>query len=252
VRGRIEPLRWLYSVLAPLTRSTLRAGNSATILHLTRQMANLTAVCEDCGTTFTASRFIKVSGTARIHMSGNRYGPCPRCGGMGRIPDGTYDIVGDVVTFLASPQRSHVELQLLADILQEAQRTNASLAEISASINKQAPGLAKVAEVLSNAPGPLMGYIAIIIAALTFLLQLATEHRERTSGLSPSDIGELIDRAVRQAVPQPPPTAAQKPTARSATPTKKVRATPRPNEPCLCGSGRPYKKCHGKPRKGRR
>lgn len=49
----------------------------------------LPAICQNCGRWFSAG--IRVSNAREMTFVGNTAGPCPVCGGMGRIPDGTFD-----------------------------------------------------------------------------------------------------------------------------------------------------------------
>jgi hypothetical protein len=204
------------------------------------------AVCEICGTLFRVPNLLSISGpgtTTNVRIRGSVERACTRCGGTLRIVDATYDMVGGVLKVLFSPARSREELELLRGILEEARATRATTADISARIHEAAPQLAAVADALARAPGPVWQYIAILIAVLGFLLQSATAWREFTKpDLSAAEIQALITRAAQASSRSP----------QTATTAPKARATPRPNEPCLCGSGRPYKKCHGKPRKGRR
>lgn len=64
------------------------------------------AVCDNCGTVFP-SGFAFGPGTSNIRMIGNKSGPCPNCGGMGSIPDGVYDTLGDTLNIVStwSPDR---------------------------------------------------------------------------------------------------------------------------------------------------
>jgi hypothetical protein len=45
---------------------------------------------------------IEVKNARNITMVGNTAGPCPVCGGIGEIPDGVYDFVGDTIRVVAA------------------------------------------------------------------------------------------------------------------------------------------------------
>ena len=65
----------------------------------------LPARCQVCGTWFPSGFMIGFGSTAG--MVGNTSGPCPVCGGMGRIPDGVYNfekLVEQVVPQLSGPE----------------------------------------------------------------------------------------------------------------------------------------------------
>lgn len=61
-------------------------------------MFNLPAICDNCGLNFP-SGFVIGSG-AQLITTNSISGPCPNCGGMGRIPDGIYEVVSDVESIL--------------------------------------------------------------------------------------------------------------------------------------------------------
>jgi hypothetical protein len=65
-------------------------------------MPNLPAICDDCGTMFP-SGFVMENCT-NISLSGNKSGPCPSCGGMGSIPDGVFNVLGNVIEILDAPK----------------------------------------------------------------------------------------------------------------------------------------------------
>lgn len=82
-------------------------------------MVMLPAICDNCGTIF-ASGFDFAS-VRNISMRGNKSGPCPKCGEMGSIPDGVYDVVDNVINVTALSKLSNVQLLKIRDDLQNAQ-----------------------------------------------------------------------------------------------------------------------------------
>jgi hypothetical protein len=59
------------------------------------------AVCDNCGTVFP-SGIAFGPGASDIRMTGNKSGPCPNCGGMGSVPDGVYDTLGDTLNVVST------------------------------------------------------------------------------------------------------------------------------------------------------
>ena len=78
-------------------------------------MASLPVICDKCGIPFVTQSAIGGSGTVTLEDVG--VGPCPACGGMGRIPNGTYRLTNYATTLLQGPQRTKDELRRFADIL---------------------------------------------------------------------------------------------------------------------------------------
>ena len=76
----------------------------------------LPAVCDNCGAIFS-QRAIKAENVRHLTISNVGVGPCPNCGGNGHIPDGVYNVVGNVIEVLAAPERSMEELRRFAEIL---------------------------------------------------------------------------------------------------------------------------------------
>jgi hypothetical protein len=74
------------------------------------------AVCDNCGTVFP-SGFAFGPGTSNILMTGNKSGPCPKCGGMGSVPDGVYDTLGDTLNIVSTWSNKRIT-QLIAGLTQ--------------------------------------------------------------------------------------------------------------------------------------
>jgi hypothetical protein len=53
-------------------------------------MPIIAAICDGCGTVYSFG--ITLAGPASRAMVGHSTEPCPRCGSMGTVPDGLYDI----------------------------------------------------------------------------------------------------------------------------------------------------------------
>lgn len=95
------------------------------------------AVCDACHAFFPSG--FNIAGGASF--AGCASGPCPRCGGMGHIPDGTYEFIDNSIRLLSGPERSRQELTMLADILRTARERGATLQELRAEVREKAPEL---------------------------------------------------------------------------------------------------------------
>lgn len=61
-------------------------------------MFNLPAICANCGLNFPSG--FSIASGAKLITKNSISGPCPNCGGIGRIPDGIYEVVSDVEAIL--------------------------------------------------------------------------------------------------------------------------------------------------------
>src|SRR5450830_1236996 len=100
----------------------------------------LPAFCDTCGTVFGSG--VVADTATNTTFSGNRSGPCPKCGGMGHIPDGVFNFIGNTIEILRVPARTVAELTHLAKILREAQEKSQTKGEVSARIERELPSLA--------------------------------------------------------------------------------------------------------------
>jgi len=193
-------------------------------------MPSVPAFCDSCGAIFESGFFVENS--SNITFSNNLSGPCPVCGGMGHIPDGVFNFVGNTIEILSAPQRTVEELTRLVHILQEARKKAQTTDEVISKINHELPNLSKLTELLPQNRSELYGFLAVILAALQLMLQSPTS--------SPSSHVTInVNQVVQQATTQ------SNQITTNITETKHARKTGR-NEPCPCGSGKKYKKCCGK------
>lgn len=190
------------------------------------------AFCDTCGAVFGSGVF--VNNATNITFVENRAGPCPVCGGMGHIPDGVFDFVGNTIEILSAPKRTFDELSRLAKILHEAREKKQTPEQVAKTIRKEAPELAHLADVLPKTRVELYSFLALIIAVITLLTQ---------GGQSSNTTNITADLIINQVITE---------TNKAAKPHEKVRPqvrqTPKVgrNDACPCGSGKKYKKCCGR------
>lgn len=192
-------------------------------------MPSVPAFCDTCGTVFNSGIFVENS--TNISFAGNRSGPCPKCGGMGHIPDGVFNFIGSTIEILSAPQRTISELMHLVEILRKAKANSETREQVASRIEKELPALSVLAKLLPENQAELYGFLAVVLAAA----QLFTAPSQPTQTPTTVNVTQVIQQVM--AGPSNPPRAASP----SAPDTKKQGR----NEPCACGSGLKYKKCCG-------
>lgn len=205
-------------------------------------MPVLPAICDTCLTVW-APHAINVSNASDVHISNVAVGPCPNCGGLGHIPDGIYSATTDTISVVATTAKSAHSLAVLAGVLQQAREQRANTEQLAHLLDQEkAANLKPVADLVRRLPKrlDLKYWIGITLAVIAILQSQATDREI-------SKIGSQVDRIYAQVVA--PSTAPAPITA--PVPLNQVTATPSPypkvgrNDPCPCGSGKKYKRCHG-------
>lgn len=97
-------------------------------------MFNLPAICDKCGTVF-ASSFVVGPGV-KVIISSSKSGPCPKCGSMGTVPDGVYEIIDEVTAILKADNGK--KIYKLMSILDNV-KANDTLNDIERKIKKETP-----------------------------------------------------------------------------------------------------------------
>jgi hypothetical protein len=188
-------------------------------------MPSVPAFCDICGTVFSSGIFVENS--TNISFSGNRSGPCPSCGGMGHVPDGVFNFIGNTIEILSAPERTISELAQLAKILREAKAKAETREQVVARVEKEIPSLSKLVNLLPENKSELYGFLAVVLAAIQLFTQSPSTQNTTTVN---------VTQVIQQVVSEP---AAVKTVP--AEPKQKVGR----NEPCPCGSGIKYKRCCG-------
>ena len=103
------------------------------------------AFCDTCGTVFPSGFNVENS---TVTFASCTAGPCPVCGGMGRIPDGVFGFFGNTINILSAPTRTREELGRLANIIEEARAKRQTPQHVADQIRKEVPKMASVADLL--------------------------------------------------------------------------------------------------------
>jgi hypothetical protein len=192
-------------------------------------MTKVPAFCDNCGAIFPSG--FDLSGQ-NITLFGNKSGPCPRCGSMGHIPDGVYNVINNTIEILSAPEWTIDELNRFAQILREAQRQAATQEEIDNRIKNEIPGLSGLAKLLPKNRSELYAFLTLILTVIQ--LRTTQPNNQPTFNIT---VNQVIQQVYLQA-----------PTSEELTQHSLKRIEkPGMNDHCPCGSGKKYKKCCGAP-----
>lgn len=189
-------------------------------------MPSVPAFCDTCGTVFNSGIFIEDS--TNISFTGNRSGPCPSCGGMGHIPDGVFNFIGNTIEILSAPERTIAELTRLAQILREAKAKAETREQVVSRIEKELPSLSGLVKLLPKNKSELYGFLAVVLAAVQLFSQTPPTQNSTTIN---------VTQVIQQVIAEPSSFKA----APVINPKKKIGR----NKLCPCGSGVKYKRCCG-------
>jgi len=171
------------------------------------------AICSRCSTVFGSTNAI--GGNAKnVQLSNVGVGPCPECGGMGKVPDGIYDLQNDTLKVVRSSGIPAPALQGLIDLLEALRRGDASNEEVIQRVEADTPALAPTVRNVLAKSDPAK-WITLLIAVIALYLQATAKQ--------PSS-AEEVSNAIRAkpvptyAVPSPDPAA--KPKSKRKRPSK--------------------------------
>jgi hypothetical protein len=173
-------------------------------------MQFIPAFCDKCGTAFPSG--FSVENAKHLTLSGNKVGPCPRCGGMGSVPDGVFNIVDGAIEVLLAPTITIERLGRLALLIQDARAKNMTAQQIGEQIAEDAPELSGLTELLPRTRRELYQFLAVLTAALSLVLHtkcspqktpiqlntIVNESIEQTNGLSPMDVDNILQRVLEE------------------------------------------------------
>jgi hypothetical protein len=183
------------------------------------------AYCPNCGKLSFPTLPIEIADNANPIFTFSASGTiCPNCGGRAQIFDGTY--TKDLISTILKIGVNKSDLEKFSQIVETANRKSFSRDEVVEAIEKDAPKLSPLKVFLMHDIG--------LITVLGFLLTLAGFIYTITQNNPKPPTVEEIMKAFREAQTEPNSNANKKPF---------VKAKPSVNAPCICGSGKKYKKC---------
>jgi hypothetical protein len=162
-------------------------------------MAVIPVICEKCGAVWFTTSLFGSPPKGTFTIAGCRTGPCPRCGGLGEIPDGLYGKAG---MSLFSPQQFAIVSAALAAI-QELLETNVQPAAIAKTIDEKYPFLAYLKKFIPN-------NLTELAIAVGILIALTKSCHPDAAQVPPADIQvkhEIADalRDIASRLPNAPP-----------------------------------------------
>ena len=159
-------------------------------------MALVPVFCDHCGTLFATGSFIGGDATG-VTFEDCGFGPCPTCGQMGRVLDGTFEFIGDTINVLSAPEWSLEKLGWLQQRIEAAQRGQASPEQVVDEVAAEAPELRALIGNLSRA-----GWKAIQI--LVMLLTIVTFRQSQTKPpATKSDLKQATETIMHEIERQP-------------------------------------------------
>lgn len=173
-------------------------------------------ICDDCGTIWGAQGVIGGAG-GNITITGSKVGPCPKCGGWGSIPDGTYDLIDDTLQVVRSADLPAVTIQNLIELLEGREQGTVTDAEVVERIEAEAPALADTIKDYLKKSDPL-SWLSLLFTMLT-MMQSSPEPP------TAEDIANAVWAKDHPGLVTPPSESGAAPRQGSAKP-KKIRKRP--------------------------
>jgi len=179
-------------------------------------MPAIPAFCSNCNSFFTDTSLISGNFTVKIT---NSYVTCPFCHAPANIIDGTY--TSHIINVILKSGINNSDFKKFSQIVEENKKNPASIEEISEAIKSEIPKLSPLTVFLKHDIG--------LITVLSFMLSVLTSYIALMTYLNSE---QITKEKVTQEMLKP-----------TATPKTMLKQKARVNEPCICGSGRKYKKC---------
>lgn len=214
-------------------------------------MAGLPAVCDN-GHRYEDHNISIGDGVVAATFIGNRVGPCPKCGGMASIIDGTYDVVGGVAvrravasaaSALTHPDVSVADLLSLRRILSETQAGSSSRDDLRERLEADAPSAAGIVDWMKSPDGLATAtwldvFIPALLAIIGIVIALKALNQPNPPAVPPHQIEQITEQIVEQ--------LRQASTTTTAITNSTSMQRQRGGEACACGSKRQFKNCHGR------
>lgn len=158
------------------------------------------AICQSCGMVFPSQ--FRTDNSTHITFVGCGSGPCPRCGQVGRVPDGMYNFIGDAAEVVESSAITTDQLQDLIDLVRRLATDPTVSAEHAAeAVNQQAPVLGPVLKkyLVPQSPADFYAMLAVLIALLGLLL---ATHEGRQTRSQTTEV--IITQVINGCASNPP------------------------------------------------
>lgn len=130
-------------------------------------MAMAPGVCDECGAIFGAEILTGARGH-NIQLGGARIGPCPSCGGIGSVPEGTFDLVDDTLRVVKAAVIDETAFNAIIEVLEDRAAGKATDQEVIAQVNDTVPELASTVKdyLAKSDPAAWLALLASILMIL--------------------------------------------------------------------------------------
>jgi hypothetical protein len=182
-------------------------------------------VCGKCNTFFPSGINV-ISESARF--SGNISGPCPKCGGMGQVPDGLFRLTSETIQILTAPHSTMYELERLRLLLESAKLSHVTRSEIVKQIESEVPVFDSLKNLLPQNRADLYAFLAVVLAVIQLMVQQLSTPQSPIQVTNTQVFNVLIEKE-----------------RASPLPKQHVSSKVGRNDACPCQSGKKYEKCCG-------
>ena len=209
--------------------------------------SELYAVCQNCSAIFLVNNFIGGNGIANVTFNNCYYGPCPNCGGNGKIPDGEYKFSNNILKFIKGPNFSKDLVSKLKKYFENLQTDIKDKAEIIKEVNDISPEFASVLQKSSDVD--YHKWIGTVLSILTFLITLQQSYfkSDKTDDdyLTNIIVLELIkqNKQTQKIISQNTNQLIRNENILQKYKLNNKTAKVGRNDVCPCGSGIKFKKC---------
>ncbi|QXB98316.1 MULTISPECIES: SEC-C metal-binding domain-containing protein [Aeromonas] len=203
------------------------------------QNAQFPAICDNCGTAFP-SGFAFEGSIHNLSLSGNKSGPCPACGGMGSVPDGVFNVLGNVIEIIDAPRKTVEQLSRYVNILNRAQKEKLTREEVQEQIEKEAPELAYISDILPKTRMELYTFLGLLLAFLTTVMTAMSLMKDDKTVVIEQQI--ILEQTINNFGTSRATPSTSRPDRNYSDNRPRAQKVGR-NEPCPCGSELKYKKC---------
>lgn len=160
-------------------------------------MPVLPAICQKCGAVFPSG--YRVDNVINTQFVGNTASPCPRCGSVGRIPDGTFTFVDNAVEVIRASNITTSELQSLIDLVNDwIKDPSISRDQVTEEIRKRAPVLAPLLAALPHDRNEWYAFLTLLATLLTIWLTFQSMHQP------PPPTIEIFNQVIQTSGNKPP------------------------------------------------
>jgi hypothetical protein len=209
-------------------------------------MAGLPMRCHRCGVAWFQDNFIHVEGGGSVTVTGSSFVTnCPKCGAK-VTKSGSWEVTSQgwrpLLVALRTPSARREDYEALAAMLRSAQQSERSRDELAADIKSSVPTLGGVADFIKALnTDRIATWIVVILTVITFILTRGGTADRGSSSQSGSNVQIVqpteaeLQQAIEMALAN----------AEGSIPIS-TSGSDR-NQPCHCGSGVKFTKCHGSP-----